>query len=333
MLELILKSFQGPQVPIAVATAVLVFATIIILAKPFFARDMLDRRMRSVATERERIRARERERLVSAKTKDQKSLRQSNTGRQNFMNDVVQKFNLRKALDDGSLSMKLAQAGYRGPKPVIVFLFARLCLPALVFLLAAFYIFTLDLLAEQGLTTRLMACLVAAYVGFILPNIWVKNQTSKRQLSIQRAFPDALDLLLICVESGMSVEAAFKRVAQEVGQASPALAEELALTTAELSFLQKRTDAYDNLVKRTGLDGVKACALALTQAEKVGTPVGSALRVMAQENRDMRMNKAEHKAASLPPKLTVPMILFFLPVLFAIIISPAILQLYEENLF
>ncbi|MBA4782489.1 MAG: type II secretion system F family protein [Rhizobiales bacterium] len=332
MFDGIVDKLTNPQAVIASLTAVAVFATVLIMAKPLLARDILKGRMKSVATERERIRARERERLVSSKRDNgKKSLRQSGSNSQSFMSDIVKKFNLRQLFDDGSLQLKLAQAGYRGPRPIIIFLFARLCLPFIFFALALFYMFTLKLLPEQALPVRIGLCAAVAYVGFLMPGILVSNKKVKRQQSIQRAFPDALDMMLICVESGMSVEAAFKRVAQEVGTNSPPLAEELALTTAELSFLQKRTDAYENLAKRTGLDGVKACALALTQAEKVGTPVGAALRVMAQENRDLRMNAAEHKAASLPPKLTVPMIIFFLPVLLMVIIGPAIIQLIENG--
>jgi tight adherence protein C len=151
----------------------------------------------------------------------------------------------------------------------------------------------------------------------------VKSKISRRQLSIKRAFPDALDLLLICVESGMSVEAGFKKVSQEIGTQSIPLAEELTLTTAELSYLQDRRQAYENLAKRTNLDGVKSVCMALQQAERYGTPMAQTLRVMAQENRDIRMSEAEKKAAGLPPKLTVPMILFFLPVLFVVILGPA----------
>jgi tight adherence protein C len=154
----------------------------------------------------------------------------------------------------------------------------------------------------------------------------LKNKIKKRQLSIKRAFPDTLDLLLICVESGMSIEAAFKKVAEQVGSQSVALAEELTLTTAELSYLQDRRMAYENLAKRTDLEGVKSVCMALQQAERYGTPLGSMLRVMAQENRDMRMSEAEKKAAGLPPKLTVPMIVFFLPVLFIVILGPAYIK-------
>ena len=159
-----------------------------------------------------------------------------------------------------------------------------------------------------------------------LPLMLLKSKIQKRQLSIKRAFPDTLDLLLICVESGMSIEAAFKKVSEEVGSQSVAPAQELTLTTAELSYLPDRRQAYENLAKRTDLDGVKSVCMALQQAERYGTPLATMLRVMAQENRDMRMSEAEKKAAGLPPKLTVPMILFFLPVLFVVILGPAAIK-------
>jgi tight adherence protein C len=159
-----------------------------------------------------------------------------------------------------------------------------------------------------------------------LPLLLLKNKINRRQLSIKRAFPDTLDLLLICVESGMSIEAAFRKVSDEVGTQSVALAEELTLTTAELSYLPDRRQAYENLAKRTDLDGVKSVCMALQQAERYGTPLATMLRVMAQENRDIRMSEAEKKAAGLPPKLTVPMILFFLPVLFIVILGPAAIK-------
>jgi len=188
-----------------------------------------------------------------------------------------------------------------------------------------FYVFLLTNFT-QPTTVKLGACLAAAWIGMQLPFLFLKNKIQKRKLSIIRAFPDALDLLLICVESGMSIEAAFRKVSDEIGSQSIPLAEELTLTTAELSYLPDRRQAYENLAKRTDLDGVKAVCLALQQAERYGTPLANALRVMAQENRDMRMAEAEKKAAALPPKLTVPMILFFLPVLFVVILGPAIIK-------
>ena len=154
------------------------------------------------------------------------------------------------------------------------------------------------------------------------------NLANKRQLAIKQSFPDALDMLLICVQAGMSIEAAFGKVSKEITTQSLELAEELSLTTAELSYLQDRRQAYDNLGKRTGIPGVKAVATSLIQAERYGTPVGQALRVMAKENREIRMAEAEKKAAALPPKLTVPMIVFFLPVLFLVILGPAAIRFW-----
>ena len=179
---------------------------------------------------------------------------------------------------------------------------------------------------KQTILVKLGICIAAAYVGMQLPLMLLKSKIQKRQLSIQRAFPDSLDLLLICVESGMSIEAAFKKVSEEIGTQSVALAEELTLTMAELSYLPDRRQAYENLAKRTDLEGVKSVCMALQQAERYGTPLATMLRTMAQENRDMRMSEAEKKAAGLPPKLTVPMILFFLPVLFVVILGPAAIK-------
>ena len=174
---------------------------------------------------------------------------------------------------------------------------------------------------------KLGMCLFAAYVGMQIA-VSVPQEPDPEAPALDHAarFPDALDLLLICVESGMSIEAAFRKVSQEIGSQSIPLAEELTLTTAELSYLQDRKVAYENLAKRTDLEGVKAVCIALQQSERYGTPLGQTLRVMAQENRDMRMSEAEKKAAALPPKLTVPMILFFLPVLFVVILGPAAIR-------
>src|SRR4029079_7729077 len=215
--------------------------------------------------------------------------------------------------------------GYRGHAPYIAFLFFRMIAPVVAILFASFYLFVVVEL-DQPPMVKVGLCLAAAYGGMQAPYLFLKNRIAKRQLSITRAFPDALDLLLICVESGMSIEAAFRKVSVEIGSQSVALAEELTLTTAELSYLQDRRQAYDNLAKRTDLDGVKSVCMALQQAERYGTPLAQTLRVMAQENRDMRMSEAEKKAAALPPKLTVPMILFFLPVLFIVILGPSAIR-------
>jgi tight adherence protein C len=250
------------------------------------------------------------------------SLRQSP---RQYMKAIVDRFNLTKWLAQEEVREKLVQAGYRGHAPYITFLFFRLVMPIVMLPVAAFYLFVV-IEWDQPLLIKVSICVFAAYMGMQVPLLFLKNKITKRQLSIRRAFPDALDLLLICVESGMSIESAFRRVSDEIGSQSIALAEELTLTTAELSYLQDRRQAYENLAKRTDLEGVKAVCLALQQAERYGTSLAQTLRVLAQENRDMRMTEAEKKAAALPPKLTVPMILFFLPVLFIVILGPAAIR-------
>jgi tight adherence protein C len=305
----------------ALLAAVAAIATVLTLAMPVLAPDVLNKRMKSVALEREKIRQRERERLARGE-KEKVSLRQSP---KQYMARIVEQFNLTKWLAQEAAREKLVQAGYRGQAPYVAFLFFRLITPVVMFLATLFYMFVV-LQLDQPAMVKIGICLAAAYGGMQVPYFFLKNRISKRQLSIKRAFPDALDLLLICVESGMSIEAAFKKVSGEIGSQSIALAEELTLTTAELSYLQDRKTAYENLAKRTNLDGVKSVCMALQQAEKYGTPLAQTLRVMSQENRDMRMSEAEKKAAGLPPKLTVPMILFFLPVLFVVILGPAAIR-------
>jgi tight adherence protein C len=223
----------------------------------------------------------------------------------------------------------LKSAGFRGRAPVITFLAMRLLMPVIVLGVAAFYIFVV-IKPDLPLIAKVAIIVILGCLGHYLPTVYVKNRIAKRQKSIRRTWPDALDLLLICVESGMSSEYAFRKVADEIGNQSKELAEELSLTTAELSFLADRRTAYENLGKRTDLDGVKSVVSGLMQSEKYGTSLGHALRVLALENRTMRMSEAEKKAAALPPKLTVPMIIFFLPVLFAIVITPAAIQIMNN---
>ncbi|MDO6966216.1 type II secretion system F family protein [Rhizobium alvei] len=323
----LVTTLTDPKVVLAALVAISVFATIYVLVLPYFEKGGLDKRMRNVTTEREQIRGRERARLNSETSLQRASLRQQNNTN---IRQIVERLNLREALVDAGTVDKLRAAGYRSQNALNTFLFARFFLPFLFMAVAAFYIFFLGYLADQTLMVRLFAVLAIAYIGFYAPNIFISNRMSKRQHSIRRAWPDALDLMLICVESGVSIEAAIKRVADEMTQNSAELAEELVLTNAELSFLQERRAAFENLAKRTQIDSVQAVTQALIQAERYGTPIAQALRVLAQESRDQRMNEAEKKAAALPPKLTVPMILFFLPVLIAVILGPAGIQVSDK---
>lgn len=301
---------------VAIATA----ATILTLAMPLLQTDTLARRMKAAATERERIRNREREKLYEASKKV--SLRREPKA---YMKDIVDRFNLSKWLGTDEAKSQMMMAGFRGPQADVAFLFFRLVTPIALGLFSLFYFFLLDA-PGWPFILNLGGVIGSVYMGIKAPELYIQNQISKRQKSMSRAAPDAMDLLLICVESGMSIELAFRRVSQEIGAQSIPLAEELTLTTAELSYLPERRSAYENLAKRTGVESLKQIATVLIQAERYGTPLGTALRVVAQEGRDRRMNLAEKKAAALPPKLTVPMIIFFLPVLFAVIVTPAAIQ-------
>jgi tight adherence protein C len=297
------------------------FMVSVFAAIPLLERDEMRGRMKAVALERDKMRARERERMQQGRG-NRVSLR---TEPKLYMKQTVERLQLNKYLGEDEIRAKLRRAGYRGESPYVAFLFFRLVAPIALFLLAVVYMFAIGNF-ELPATAKIAVAVFASYLGYKLPELVVQNNIQKRQVSVRRAFPDALDLLLVCVESGMSVETAFRKVAQEIGTQSIPLAEELSLVTAELSYLPDRRTAYENLAERTGLEGVKAVTMALIQAEKYGTSLGSTLRVLAQENRDMRMGEAEKKAAALPPKLTVPMIAFFLPVLFVIILAPAIIQ-------
>ena len=322
MLELLIEKMHDGRLLTMFFAAIAAGATVFTLISPLFAADGLNRRMRAVADERERIRQRERDRLAKS---EKVSLRQSP---KQVVQKVVADFNLGKWLAQEEARDRLVMAGFRGEAPYMTFLFFRLVTPVVMFFFTVFYVFVLAKV-EWGMPMKIGVCVLAAYLGMQAPMIYLKNAIKKRQLSIKRAFPDALDLLLICVESGMSVELAFRRVAGEIGSQSIPLAEEFTLTTAELSYLQDRKVAYENLQKRTGLDGVKSVCMALVQSERYGTPLATTLRVMAQENRDQRMTEAEKKAASLPPMLTVPMVVFFLPVLFVVILGPTGIKLSQ----
>ena len=323
MLNLIMTRVLDPMFVAMTLAAIAAGAAVLTLAMPLLERNELKQRMNAVAIEREKIRNRERERL--ARDSQRTTLRIEPKA---YMSRIVERFKLGDWLGTDTAKQKLAMAGYRGKSAEIAFLFFRLVTPIALLLLTAFYIFVVIKL-QQSMAIRIGIVIFAAYVGVKAPEIYVSNIIAKRQFSIRRAFPDALDLMLICVESGMSVEQAFRKVALEIGGQSIPLAEELTLTTAELSFLQDRRQAFDNLGNRVGLDGVKSVCTALIQAERYGTPVATALRTLSQENRDQRMQAAEKKAAALPPQLTVPMILFFLPVLFAVILTPALIQIFH----
>ena len=320
----LITTLSSPTFVVTLLTAICAFATVLTIAMPIFARDRMNHRMRVMAIEREKMRAM-RLAEVTSKERDSAKLRMVSKG---FMRDIVDQFNLSQMFDSDEVRNKLRRAGLRGQGPMVAYMFFRVAAPLMVFAAALFYLFVVGAFAYPPMI-KLLIALGLAFVGSYLPNLFIENLAQKRQQAIRQVFPDALDMLLICVQSGMSVEAAFGRVSKEIAGQSMELAEELSLTTAELSYLTDRRQAIENLAKRTGINGVKAVTTALIQAERYGTPIGQALRVMAKENRDIRQAEAETKAAALPPKLTVPMILFFLPVLFIVILGPAAIRFWN----
>jgi tight adherence protein C len=328
----LVDTLTDPKFLTALFAAIAAAAVVFSLGATFFSSGSnIKQRIRRVALEREKMRAEEMARLRgtgASADAPARSIRHA-AGR-DYMKNVVERFSLEKAFMDDNTIDALARAGYRGQAVVTTYLFSRFITPFALFALTFAYL-ALTVMKDSPLYMSAIYALFLGLVGAYLPILFLRNQTQKRQLSIKRAWPDALDLMLLCVESGMSIEHAFKRVSKEIGMASVPLAEELTLATAELSFLEDRTRAYDNLGRRTGLDNVKSVMQALIQAERYGTSVGTSLRVMAEEGRETRMMDAEKKAAALPPKLTVPLIVFFLPVLFIVIISPAIIKVMQNN--
>lgn len=218
---------------------------------------------------------------------------------------------------------KMLQAGIRNPKAHFRFLISRVVLPIVFVVLASLYFHSLPEDKQYSDAIKAMILLGGAGLGFKLPDILVKNMIDKRQQEFNLSFPDSLDMMLICVQGGIGLEQTIERVASEVAEQSEVLAEELGILSAEMAMLNDRRKALQDFARRVGSSSGKSFATALIQAEQYGTSVSNALRVMSDELRDMRMAEAERKAASLPPKLTVPMILFFLPALFIIILGPA----------
>jgi tight adherence protein C len=318
-------SLLTPQIAVTLLAAIAAFATTLTLLMPVLSRDRLSTRMQVMATERDKMRA---TRLADLAKKDGQGLLRS--APKGYMQEIVDKLNLRSVFETEEVRDTLKMAGLRGQAPLVTYMFFRVAAPVIIAAVALLYLFVIADYDYPALV-KIGLAIGAGYAGFYVPNMFLKNLIQRRQTSIKNSFPDALDMLLICVQSGMSIEAAFQKVSGEVGAQSLELAEELSLTTAELSYLQDRRQAFENLGKRTGIPGIKSVATALIQAERYGTPIGQALRVMARENREMRMSEAEKKAAALPPKLTVPMIVFFLPVLFIVILGPAIIQVFHYN--
>lgn len=252
-------------------------------------------------------------RVTAEKTADAKSSIQASFKVRNMVGDMA---------DD--LRSKMHQAGRRSPNAVLTYVVMRLVLP-LVFIVLAMVFMSASEKEIEG-SVKLLIIGALGWFGFALPGIMLKNEILKRQAEINLAFPDALDMMLVCVQGGISLEQAVNRIAEEITDHSRTLSEELGQLGAELGLLNDRRTAFQEFARRVGSGGAKSFATAMIQAEQYGTGISTALRVMADELRDARMAEAERKAAALPPKLTVPMIVFFLPALFIVILGPAGIQ-------
>ena len=298
------------------------------IAHPLLERRRRNLRFRQIAGAERRMRERSARARLERRTDEIVSLRHARPRR--LYEQIVERLKLGDLINNPNTRRLIYRAGLRSPGSVIQVTAMRVLAAAALSAVTAIYL-PLVLRLDLPGNSIAIAVALAALLGWQAPLLYLRNRLDKRKIEIRRNWPTALDLMLICVESGMSIEAALRKVAEEIASESSILSEELALTNAELNYLPERRDAFRRLAERTDVDEVGAVVTSLLQAEKHGTPIGQALRVLARESRALRMQAAEKKAAALPPKLTVPMILFFLPVLFAVIMTPAVIQLLKVD--
>ncbi len=301
----ILAGFAAMAVMFAIYTAVTI-------------RDPMQKRVKALNDRREQLKAG----IVTHSAKKRASLVRK-TDTTDKMKDTMNSLKVLQQSQVEVIIQKLSQAGIRRKELAIVVVFARMVLPVVLGGFAAFMIYGLNYFPSWGGMKRLMAFAAAVGLGYKGPEIYLGNLISKRTDAIRKGLPDALDLLVICAEAGLTVDAAFNRVAKELGRAYPELGDEFALTAIELAFLSERRTAFENFASRVNLDAVKGVTTTMVQTERYGTPLASALRVLSAEFRNERMMRAEEKAARLPAIMTIPLILFILPVLFVVILGPA----------
>jgi tight adherence protein C len=298
--------------------ALATFAVLVALYAASTVRDPMAKRVKALNERREQLKA-----GIAAST----SRRRTKITHQNDTTDRMRTFlQSLKVLQDDQLKqaqVKLAQAGIRSKDLAVAVIFGRMVLPIVFGLSAAIAIYVLDMFPTWGPMMRFGGFAGALLLSYKAPDIYLENMITKRSAAIRKGVPDALDLLVICAEAGLTVDAAFSRVARELGNAYPELGEEFHLTSIELSFLSERRTAFENLATRVRLDDLRGVVTTMIQTEKYGTPLASALRVLSAEFRHARMMRAEEKAARLPAIMTVPLILFILPTLFVVILGPA----------
>ena len=281
-------------------------------------RDPMQKRVKSLNERREQLKAG----IITPATKKRAKLVRKNETTDK-MRDTLSSLKVLQQSQLETIQQKLAQAGIRKKELGVAIIFARMVLPVVLGGIAGFVIYGINYFPDWGGMKRVMGFAAAVGAGYKGPEIILQNMISKRTDAIRKGLPDALDLLVICAEAGLTVDAAFNRVAKELGRAYPELGDEFALTAIELSFLTERRQAFENLAFRVDLEAVKGVTTTMVQTERYGTPLASALRVLSAEFRNERMMRAEEKAARLPAIMTVPLILFILPVLFIVILGPA----------
>ncbi len=307
-------------------SAVATFAVLMAIYAATTVRDPMARRVRALNERREQLKA-----GIVASTNKRRSLTNHNQAADR-VRAILSRF---KMLQDDQLKKtqdRLMQAGIRNKDLAFFIIFARFVLPVVLGIAAVVLIYFVNYWPEWGGFRRYMTVAGVLVGSYKAPDIWLKNKVTKRSHAIRKGLPDALDLLVICAEAGLTVDAAFGRVSKELGKAYPELGDEFGLTAIELGFLNERRQAFENLAQRVDLEAVRGVVTTMIQTEKYGTPLASALRVLSAEFRNERMMRAEEKAARLPAIMTVPLILFILPTLFVVILGPAACSIHDNLL-
>jgi tight adherence protein C len=307
--------------------AVATFAVLVAIYAATTVKDPMAKRVKALNERREQLKAG----IVASTSKRRRNITNKNEVADK-VRSVLGSLKMLQAEQLEKAQKKLMQAGIRSKDLAVVVIFARLVLPLVIGSTVIVGVYFLEWFPEWGPFKRYGAVAAALVGSYKAPDIWLKNKIGKRSNAVRKGLPDALDLLVICAEAGLTVDAAFNRVARELGKAYPELGDEFALTSIELGFLTDRRSAFENLANRIDLDAVRGVVTTMIQTEKYGTPLASALRVLAAEFRNERMMRAEEKAARLPAIMTVPLILFILPVLFIVILGPASCSI-SDNLF
>jgi tight adherence protein C len=307
--------------------AVATFAVLVAIYAATTVKDPMAKRVKALNERREQLKAG----IVASTSKRRRNITNKNEVADK-VRSVLGSLKMLQAEQVEKAQKKLMQAGIRSKDLAFVVIFARLVLPIVIGTTVIVGVYLLEWFPEWGAIKR-YGLVASALVGsYKAPDLWLKNKINKRSNAVRKGLPDALDLLVICAEAGLTVDAAFNRVARELGKAYPELGDEFALTSIELGFLTDRRSAFENLANRIDLEAVRGVVTTMIQTEKYGTPLASALRVLAAEFRNERMMRAEEKAARLPAIMTVPLILFILPVLFIVILGPASCSI-SDNLF